>query len=99
MFTWLHSQGVRSDKGFEVESKGKILEEYREANRKITIQVERGWDGVRPCLIIEPTAFERWDGDPPGTILPRERQAEMLRNFEEAMNFQGVGVSVERRFT
>lgn len=99
MFVWLNSQAVRSDLGFEVESMGRFTEEYREGHRRVTVEVERGFaPGGAPCVIIEPTAFVRWDDDPADRHLPSERQAQMLTNFEQAMAFQGVSVVVERRF-
>ncbi len=66
----------------------------------MSVEVEDGMkDGVHPCVIIEPTVFERWDGDPPYVFLPQYKQDEMLANFTAGMEFQGVLVSVERRFT
>lgn len=100
MFSWLNSQAVRSDRGFEVESMGRFTEEYREGGRKVSVEVERGFEGgAKPCVIIEPTAFQRWDGDPPDKILTPQKQAEMLSNFQEALEFQGIAVVVERRFS
>ncbi len=95
MFTWINSQGVRSDRGFEVESMDRFAIEYREGKKRIGVYVENGFlDGRKPCVAIERTAFERWDGDPPWVKLPREKQDEMLANFTEAMEFQGIAVVV-----
>ena len=97
-FAWLNSQAVRSDRGFEVESIDRFAEEYREGGRKVTVEVERGFEGgSKPCVIIEPTAFQRWDDDPPNKVLPPQKQADMLSNFRQAMEFQGIAVIVERR--
>ncbi len=97
MFVWLNSQAVRSDRGFEVESMGRFTVDYREGGRKVTVEVERGFDGAKPCVVIEPTAFQRWDADPVGKTLPPDKQAEMMSNFQEGMEFQGIAVVVGGR--
>jgi hypothetical protein len=94
MFTWLNSQAVRSDLGFEVESMGRFSVHYREGQKKVDVYVERGVDNGKPCVIIQPIAFERWDGDPESVTLPDEKQQQMLQNFIDAMEFQGVSVVV-----
>lgn len=97
MFTWINSQAVRSDQGFEVESMGRFTIDYREGSKKVSVYVENGMEAGKPCVIImKPTAFERWDDDPPGASNPLEKQQEMLRNFIEAMEFQGLAVVVNR---
>lgn len=90
-FTWLNKQGVRSSAGFEVQSTGRFTIEYREAGRVITVDVESGFQGG-PCIIINDNAFERW-GHSSVRNSPEE-QARLLRNFKEAMAFQGVPVCV-----
>lgn len=95
MFTWLNKQGVRSDRGFEVQFTGRFEAEYREGDKAITFYVESGLSGGLPCIIIDPNAFERWDGDPPGRRLQPEEQARLLQNFREAMEFQGLRVTAE----
>jgi hypothetical protein len=95
MFTWLNSQAVRSDAGFEVESMGRFTIDYREGGRKISVYVENGLHGGKPCVIImEANAFARWDGDPPSLTLPPEKQKQMLANFIAALEFQGLAVVV-----
>jgi len=97
MFVWINSQAVRSDQGFEVESMGRFTIEYREGAKKLSVYVENGREGGRPCVIVmDPRAFERWDGDPPEAINPLEKQQEMLKHFMEALEFQGLGVVVNR---
>jgi hypothetical protein len=88
--TWINKQGVRSSDGFEVQSIGRFEIEYREGGQTVTVPVERGsfWGG--PLVAIAPNAFEYWDNyRVPNS---KERQAEMLRNFKAAMEFQGVKV-------
>jgi len=99
MFTWLNKQGVESDRGFAVQVLGRFTIEYREGTRRISVEVEPGMkDGVSPCFLIEPTAFQRWDGDPEGMALSQERQQTIASNFREAMEFMAVSVVVEPRF-
>jgi len=74
---------------------GRFSVEYREGEKKIDVYVERGVaDGKNPCVIIESTAFERWDGDPAYSVLPIEKQQQILANFIEAMEFQGIAVII-----
>ena len=97
MFKWLNSNGVESDHGFIVQSIGRFEIEYREGKRKVNVYVERGMHDGKPCVIVmESGAFARWDGGPPGGVNPLEKQQEMLKNFIEALEFQGLAVVVNR---
>ena len=89
MFSWLNKQGVRSTEGFDVQGTGRFTIEYRERGRVITVNVEPGIQGG-PCVAIDENAFERWDGS--STLNPSGEQARLLKNFKEAMAFQGVPV-------
>lgn len=89
MFTWLNKQGVKSDKGFEVQSIDRFKIEYREGRRSISVQVERGVFAGKPCVIIKENAFERWDD---GESISYEKQKLISNNFTEAMEFQGIAV-------
>ena len=95
MFTWLNRQGVQCDKGFVVQSVARFSIEYRESGKTISVYVEDGTtaDG-RPCVGIKSTSFERWDGDPSSVVLPPEKQKELLANFTEALEFQGLAVEI-----
>lgn len=95
MFTWLNKQGVQSDRGFIVQSMDRFTIEYREGARKISVEVERGMLGDKPCVSILPSAFDRWDDDPEWKTIPPEEQDKMLANFTEAIEFQGLAVVVE----
>jgi hypothetical protein len=95
VFTWINSQGVRSDRGFEVESMGRFTIEYREGDRKVSVEVEGSFFGGKAHISILPTAFERWDDDPDWATIPTEKQDKMLANFTEAMEFQEVTVAIE----
>ena len=94
MFVWLNSQAVRSDRGFEVESMGRFSVHYREGGRWVDVYVERGLECGKPCVIIEPSAFERWNGESAYVAIPHDKQQQMLENFIAAMEFQGVAVVV-----
>jgi hypothetical protein len=93
MFTWLNKQGVKSDKGFEVQRTGRFEAEYREGEKLVTLYVESGENGGLPCIILDPSAFERWDGGEP---IPADQQARMFQNFKEAMEFQDLKMVVEK---
>lgn len=90
MFKWLNNQGVVSDKGFIVQSINRFVIEYRELPNLIQISVERGMlkNGIT-CIYIYPDEFEKWND---GAPIPYEKQKEILQNFKEAMEFQGVVV-------
>lgn len=92
MFTWINKQGVRSDAGFEVQSMDRFTIAYREGSDCVSVEVERGLSGSKPYVIVSPGAFTRWDG---GALISPNQRAAMLRNFIEAMEFQGVGVEVD----
>jgi len=72
MFTWLNKQGVRSDRGFEVQFTGRFDAEYREGGRIVELYVESGLSGGEPCISVEPDAFARWKD---GTPITPEQQA------------------------
>ncbi len=93
MFTWLNKQGVRSDRGFEVQFTGRFDAEYREGDKLVELYVESGVNGGLPCIILEPEAFARWSD---GTAIAPDKQAEMLQNFKAAMEFQGLRTVVEK---
>jgi hypothetical protein len=95
MFTWLNKQGVQSDRGFVVQVVGRFLVEYRELGKTVSVEVEGCFFDGKAHVSISPTAFERWDGDPEWALLPSDKQDEILANFTEAMEFQGVEVHVE----
>ncbi len=49
MFTWLNKQGVKSDKGFIVQSVARFVIEYKEGNKCISIEVESDYaPGIKP---------------------------------------------------
>lgn len=90
MFTWLNKQGVKSDKGFIVQSINRFIIEYRESTKTIQVSTElallpSGEAGV----YIYPDEFEKWSD---GTPISKDKQKEILQNFKDAMEFQGVKV-------
>ncbi len=48
MFTWLNKQGVRSDRGFEVQRTGRFDAEYSEGGQVVELYVESGTQGGLP---------------------------------------------------
>jgi hypothetical protein len=95
MFTWGNNKlCVRSDEGFEVKFTGRFDAEYREGDKVVELYVESGLSGGLPCICLEPQAFARWND---GTPIPEEKQAQMLKNFTDALEFQGLKTVVEAR--
>lgn len=94
-FTWLNKQGVRSDTGFEVQSVDRFTMEYREGRSIITVDVENVMISETPGVAITSNAFERWNPESGGERLTPEQQQTVLRNFTEALKFQGLCLSVD----
>lgn len=93
MFTYINKQGVQSDRGFIVQSVARFIIEYRESDKCLSIEVESDYaPGVKPIEKISKYAIAQWDD---GTPISPEQQKEILKNFTEAMEFQGIGVVVE----
>ncbi len=93
MFTWINKQGVRSDNGFVVQRTSRFGAEYQEGDAVISLYVESGVQGGLPCIIIDPSAFKRWDD---GRAIAPEKQRHILQNFTEAMTFQDLKTVVEK---
>jgi hypothetical protein len=93
MFTWLNKQGVRSDRGFEVQFTGRFSAEYREGGKFVKLYVEDGLSGGLQCISINPDAFDHWSD---GQTIPPDQQMQMFENFKEAMEFQNLKMVVER---
>lgn len=94
MFTWLNKQGVRSDRGFDVQFTGRFDAEYREGDRLVRLYVEDGITGGLDSIIVTPDAFTHWED---GALIPIKKQAEMFNNLREAMEFQGLKLVVSQR--
>ncbi len=93
MFTWLNKQGVKSSKGFVVQSVARFTIEYREGGKCISIDVESDYTpGMKPREKVKLSSFSKWDDDTP---ISKARQEEILKNFTEAMEFQGISVIVD----
>lgn len=91
MFKWLNKQGVQSDKGYVVQTIGRFEVEYREGKKRISIYVEPGYLGDKFCLIINSNAFCNWED---GVPISELKQKEILKNFKDAMEFQGIELDV-----
>ena len=94
MFKWLNKQGVESDAGFVVQFTGRFTCEYREGGCSLELEVESGLMGDRPCLSIGRNAFAQWRGACVNGETPVEQQERLLKDFKEAMLFQGLAVAV-----
>lgn len=94
MFTWLNKQGVQSNTGFIVQFTGRFTVEYRAAGKTITVEIEDGFNGGQPCIIISPDAFLHWDLE--NTPLSDDARTLIFQNFSEACEFQGLKVVVEK---
>jgi hypothetical protein len=94
MFTWLNKQGVQSDRGFAVQFTGRFTAEYREHGKVVTLDVEAGLSGGLQCIILDPGAFEHWDGE--AARIPLSQQEQMFQNVKEALEFQGLKMVVEK---
>lgn len=93
MFTWLNKQGVQSDNGFVVQFTGRFTAEYRERGKTITVEIEDGFSGGRPCVILHPDAFQHWDLE--NAMLTDAERERLFSNFREACKFQGLNVAIE----
>ena len=94
MFKWLNKQGVQSDRGFVVQFTGRFMAEYRDKGKVVTLDVEDGTLNGEPCIVVEPDAFQHWDGET--AKIPPEEQRQMFANLREAMEFQGLKLAIER---
>jgi hypothetical protein len=94
MFTWLNKQGVQSDSGFVIQFTGRFTAEYREGGKTITLDIEDGFSGGQPCVILSPDAFDRWDTE--NSKLTDSERERLLSNFKDACKFQGLSVVIEK---
>jgi len=94
MFKWLNKQGVESDAGFVVQFTGRFTCEYREGGQTLELEVESGLMGDRPCISIRRDAFAQWKGACNGNDTSSDQQVRLLKNFKDAMEFQGLSVAV-----
>lgn len=92
MFTWLNKQGVKSSEGFEVQFTGRYSAEYRAGGRVVTLEVEDGISGGRPSVLVDPSAFRRWDD---GELIPEDEQQRMFDNLRRAIEFQDLVLTVQ----
>jgi hypothetical protein len=96
MFTWLNKQGVKSDRGFSLQFTGRFTAEYREHGKVVTLDVESGVSGGLQSIILDPAAFEHWDGE--SAKIPYGQQQQLFQNVKEALEFQGLKMVVEEGF-
>jgi hypothetical protein len=95
VFTYLSKQGVRSNRGFDVQITGRFSIEYRENNRVLAIAWEAGRSNGKNAVLVDPFAFARWRD---GTAITTHDQQRILSNFREAIEFQNLELVVESGF-
>jgi hypothetical protein len=61
MFTWLNNQGVKSDKGFIVQSVERFVIRYSEATGYIDLSVEPGINGSKNMVYVYEDEFYKWN--------------------------------------
>ena len=92
MFTWINKQGVKSDKGFTVQSIDRFVIRYSENLGDIDISVEYGKKGSDYLVYVYEEEFYKWND---GRRIPEEKKQQVLKNFIDAMKFQEIGVEVQ----
>ena len=94
MFKWLNKQGVESEAGFAVQFTGRFTCEYREGGCSLELEVESGLMGDTPCICIGRNAFSQWRGALLDGETSAEQQTRLMKNFKDAMVFQGLAVAI-----
>ncbi len=92
IYTWLNNQGVRSDKGFIVQSINRFVIKYSENQSEINISVERGMSAGKAIVYVYDREFYKWND---GRQISEEKKQQILNNFIDAMKFQEVDVEVQ----
>jgi len=64
----------------------------------MSIYVESGIHDGQACVIINPDAFDRWDGDAPSVKLPSDERERIQQNFMEAMQGGAADISMIGQF-
>lgn len=88
MFTWINKQAVRNSQGYEVHFLGRFTAQYREGRRIRTIPIECGRVAGKPAILFSRRVFEDWDNS--SVANTADEQDRLLRNFVEALRFQGL---------
>lgn len=88
MFTWLNSQAVKSDLGFEVESIDRYSIGYREGSMQIAIPIEFGFNGTKTCVLLNQESYDAIAEKAPSEF----DQNRIRKNFADALEFQGLAV-------
>jgi hypothetical protein len=91
MFKMLNKQGVESDQGFAVQITGRFTCEYCEGSRILELEIEFGYEGTKPCVMVKASSFSVWGAEQ----LSSQRQEQIIKNFKEAMEFQGLELIVD----
>lgn len=93
MFKWLNKQGVESDRGFIVQVVSRFLIEYIQRSKKISVHIEvDNVTSAEVTIVVHKFSFTSWDD---GSHISENEQIQIIKNFKDAMNFQGVDVVVE----
>jgi hypothetical protein len=86
MFTWLNKQGVKSPKGFALQSMHRFYYHYIEDDHVMRVNVEPGinhekvyWGGT-----------QKWEPPHDGEAISHDKLAEIQRNISDALTFMGI---------
>ena len=89
-FTWLNSQGVRSDTGIEVEFMGRYTIDYREPDIYLRLEISgelaRGPGGRFSIAFCREEMQSHWAF----RTLPLDRQKQVEQNLIAALDFQSL---------
>ena len=92
MYTWLNKQGVKSDKGFIVQSISRFVIRYSELQGEIDLSVEQGMSAGKAMIYVYDDEFYKWND---GRRISEEKKQQILKDFIDAMKFQEVDVEVQ----
>jgi hypothetical protein len=85
-FEWITKKWVRSSAGFEVKSLGQYEMQYIEGDLSLRIKRDVGFtSNLEPCVLLDKSAFDN----------AGNRKEDIIKNFREAMDFQGLKVLFE----
>jgi hypothetical protein len=91
-FIWLNKQGVESDTGVRLQFTGRFTAVYEDRNYLIHLDIEDGWLGDRPVVILR---RRRWTDRKTGLPIPTAALDEIHSNLQAAIEFQGLKLVLE----
>jgi len=94
-FIWLNKQGVKSSKGFIVQSVSRHYFEYKEDKLTLSIEVESGQDDRgRYNLAVYAQNIENWDPPYDNEAISSEKKKEIIKNIGDALDFMRIGYTI-----